>query len=90
MSESDNYEVAFEYNFAVYDNEALIADWTEVESAVEKAQSHSVRSTIAHFRYLHLYLRNKQDDENYNTYTRPKFNSISFKYRLLWLAGGAV
>lgn len=82
LSERDTAEIAFEYNFEIYDNSYSDKDWSEVYTIVERAKTHMCRTSIARFKYLQIYLKNQTLDD-YAGYTKPKFNAINFKYRLL-------
>lgn len=90
LSERESKEITFEYNFEVYDNEGFDSQSTTVETVVERTQCYSSRTMIARFRYLQLYLKNSGVEDDYSGCSRPKFSSISFKYRLLHLAGGTL
>ena len=80
---------SFDYYFNVYDREHTESQSSDAETIVDRAQCYSCRTHIARFRYLQLNLQHKESAD-YSGYTKPKFNSISFKYRLLWLAGGTL
>lgn len=82
LGERESNEVSFEYSFEVYDKNYSDREWLDADTIVERAQSHTCRTNIAKFRCLQLCLRHKTADD-YSGYTKPKFTTISFKYRLL-------
>lgn len=84
LGERESSEVTFDYNFEVYADKYSERTWTQVDKVIERARSFSYKNIIANFAYLQLYIKNREPEENvFESYTRPKFSTISFKYRIL-------
>lgn len=84
FGEHESSTVSFEYNFEVYDREYSEHSWSEIMQVVERTKTYSNKNIITKFMYLQLYLKHSESsDLKFEAYTRPKFSSISFKYRIL-------
>lgn len=84
MSDADSTTITFDYNFEVYNDAYSEQTWTPVDKVVERIHTFSYKNIIASFAYLQLYLKNTDAKEyDFTAYTRPKFSTISFKYRVL-------
>ena len=84
MSDVNNMTVQFDYNFEVYSDSCSERTWTAVDKVVERIRTFSYKNIIASFAYLQLYMKNTDAKEyEFTAYTKPKFSTISFKYRIL-------
>lgn len=84
MTDISETAISFDYNFEVYADRYSERSWTPIDNVIERVKTFSYKNIIASFAYLQLYLKNRDgEDYDYTSYTRPKFSTISFKYRLL-------
>ena len=90
LSEKQESMAGFEYSFIVYSRDKTDRRSSQVEKLVNKASTCSCKTVIGSFMYLQIRLQNQSsfDDFTGAQYTKPKFSTISFKYRIL--PGGVV
>lgn len=83
FAERESCSISFDYNFAIYDREYSSCSWSEITNVVERVNTYSRKNVISKFAYLQICLRSPEKDDEWESYTRPKFSTISLKYRIL-------